>query len=349
MGEKKGMSRRAVTVMQSFGAPRPTSNPYVHLLDRALARTDGIDHLRFDRRRALFGRYDALHFHWPETLFGGGNRIKAAARTLYATALVARLSLGRIAVIRTVHNLELPRDVTAWQRRLLVRIDRVADHRIVLNENTPVPPGAASTLVPHGHFGEWFRDAPAPAPQPRTLGFVGLVRRYKGVEELLAAFAETAPTHPDWSLRVSGNPTSGALGEEVRGRAATDRRVSTDLRFLSEDDFASAVRSCSAVVLPYRHMHNSGAVLAALSLGRPVLVPDNAVNRSLRDEVGHAWVHLYHEDISADALRALMAAVGDGPPAGSPTLDARDWSAAGLRHRTAYRLAVRARRSRGRG
>ena len=39
------------------------------------------------------------------------------------------------------------------------------------------------------------------------------------------------------------------------------------------------------MVLPYRQMHNSGAVLAALSLDRPVLVPATD-QRGLGAEVG---------------------------------------------------------------
>ena len=43
-------------------------------------------------------------------------------------------------------------------------------------------------------------------------------------------------------------------------------------------------------MLPYRHMHNSGAALTALSLDRPVLVPETDVNRDLARETGPGWV-----------------------------------------------------------
>src|SRR5699024_7660440 len=63
---------KPLRVMQSFGPPRPTSNPYIHMLDESLAHTPDLIHQRFGRARAFFGRYDAIHFHWPETLFGTG-------------------------------------------------------------------------------------------------------------------------------------------------------------------------------------------------------------------------------------------------------------------------------------
>lgn len=346
MGDEAAGRARPVRVMQSFGPPRPTSNPYIHMLDAALAHEPGIEHLRFDRRRALFGRYDALHLHWPETLLGGSTRLKATARRAYAQALLVRLRLSRVAVVRTVHNVELPRDVTPWERRMLVAIERRADYRILLNDQTrlgPDIPRAASCVIPHGHFREWFATAPAVGREERTIGFVGLVRRYKGVETLLESFAATRGDRPDWRLVIAGKPSSPALADEIRGIAASDDRVESDLRFLSEDDFAGALRRLCGVVLPYRFMHNSGVALAALSLDRPVLVPENDVNVALAAEVGPGWVHTYRGDLTAGDLDGFMAAIAD-PPASPPDLSARDWSETGRLHAAAYRAARSMRR-----
>lgn len=123
--------------------------------------------------------------------------------------------------------------------------------------------------------------------------------------------------------------------------AARDPRVSTHLQFLSEADYVEEVTASELVVLPYRHMHNSGSVLAALSLDRPVLVPDNEVNRRLAAEVGPAWVHLYAEEVGADDLDRAFATMRREPLEGSPDLDGRGWQAAGESHVAAYRQALR--------
>lgn len=343
MGNKSGGSARPIRVMQSFGAPRPTSNPYVHMLDEALATTPGIEHLRFDRRQALFGRLDAIQFHWPETLFGSGTGAKGLARRAYAIALRARISMGRVAVIRTVHNVELPGDVSPWQRRYLEWVERRTDHRIVLNELTELPEGAESTLIPHGHYRDWFADVEKTDAAPGTLGFVGLVRRYKGVEDLIRVFTETAEAAPELRLRIAGNPTSAGLADEVRASAKADGRIELDLRYLSEPDFARAVMSSSGIVLPYRFMHNSGTVLAALSLNRPVLVPRTAVNEALSAEVGPGWITMFDEELAASDLLAFAEAIRT-LPAGEPDLSARDWDRAGVAHREAFTRAVAHRR-----
>lgn len=330
--------------MQSFGAPRPTSNPYVHMLDDALAATPGVEHVRFDRRQALFGRLDAIQFHWPETLFGAGTGAKAFARRAFAVALRARISLGRVAIIRTVHNVELPNDVAPWQRRYLEWVERRTDHRIVLNDLTELPEGAESTLIPHGHYREWFADVEKTDAAPGTLGFVGLVRRYKGVEDLIRVFRDTADVAPDLRLHIAGNPTSAGIADEVRESAKADGRIELDLRYLSEPDFARAVMGSSGIVLPYRFMHNSGTVLAALSLNRPVLIPRTAVNDALSAEVGRGWITMFDDELADSDLLAFAEAIRTLPE-GEPDLSARDWDRAGVAHRDAFRRAIAHRRA----
>lgn len=334
---------RPLRVMQSFGAPRKTSNPYIHMLDEALAETPGLEHVRFDRRQALFGRLDAIQFHWPETLFGQRTGIKGLARKAFALALRARLTLGNVALVRTVHNVELPSDVSGWERRYLEWVERRADFRILLNDHTAVSDPKAAAVIPHGHYRGWFANVPAEPADDNTLGFVGLIRRYKGVEDLVSSFAETAVHAPELRLSIAGNPTSAGIADEVRALAAHDDRVQLQFGYLSEEDFARAVRRCAGIVLPYRFMHNSGTVLAALSLDRPVLVPRTDVNEALSKEVGQGWITLFDGDLTSDSLVDFARAIRTPPPAG-PNLAARDWDLAGAAHRDAFRRAVALRR-----
>jgi beta-1,4-mannosyltransferase len=100
------------------------------------------------------------------------------------------------------------------------------------------------------------------------------------------------------------------------------------------------VTSAQLVVLPYREMHNSGTALTALSLDRPVLVPDNEVTRRLAHEVGDAWVHHFRGDLDARDIETALdeaAALGDSD---RPDLSLREWDRAGADHVRAYRRAV---------
>lgn len=332
------MSAQRPRVMQSFGQPRPTTNPYIVQLDRALAAQQGIEHLRFSWRAALTTRIDVLHLHWPETLIEAATGPRRVARRMLMRALLLKCRLTGTAIVRTAHNVEIPEDASPAEHRLLRRIEKRADYRILLNPDTTLPWRSASAVIPHGHYVDWFADVPRVDADPDFLGFVGLVRRYKGVETLLDAFARTADEAPGLRLRICGNPTSRDLATEIGDRAARDPRVELDLRYLSEHDFATAIMRSSGVVLPYRFMHNSGSVLAALSLSRPVLVPRNDVNHDLSREVGPGWIHMFDGELGPDDLVAFSRATRGVH--GSPDLSRRGWKSAGTDHVAAYRAAI---------
>lgn len=103
------MAPRPVRVMQSFRTPRPTTNPYIVMLDQALAAEPGIEHSRFTWRRALLGRLDVLHFHWPEVLLEGDRAWKRWGKRQLFRLMLLRASLTRTVLVRTVHNLEIGR------------------------------------------------------------------------------------------------------------------------------------------------------------------------------------------------------------------------------------------------
>lgn len=327
-----------LTVMQSFRAPRGTTNPYIHMLDEALATTAGIDHRRFSWKTAFFGRLDVFHVHWPEVFLEGRTPVHRFVRRVRFQALLASLRLRRVALVRTVHNLELPSGISGWDRRMLESIRRGAAVSIALNAQTEVPGEVA--VIPHGHYVDWFAGMPTSERVPARAAFVGLIRRYKGVETLLDAYADLRSRDDRVSLSVSGRPSTPELADEIRERARVVPDIHVRLEYLTEPDYVLAVTGSSAVVLPYLHMHNSGSVLAALSLARPVLVPDTEVNRALSDEVGAGWIHLFTGTLDAKALSAALSA---DLPAAPPDLSARGWQDAGRAHADAYRRAARRR------
>ena len=331
-------------VQQSFPRPRPTTNPYLVMLRDAVAAVPGTEVRTFSWRGALLGRYDVFHVHWPEILVSGGSPLKALVRQALTVALVAKLAVTRTPIVRTEHNLELPSGISRRERVLLRWIEHRTTLWIRLNDETPVRPGALTALVPHGHYADWFARWPWPAREAGRVSYFGFIRRYKGVDGLLRAFRGVAGQ--DRRLHAAGKPSTPELAESLETLAAEDPRVTLDLRFLDDEALIDTVRRAELVVLPYREMHNSGGVLTALSLARPVLVPANEVNARLADEVGPAWVQQYDDQLEAsDVERALEAAASLDPEA-RPDLSARDWDRAGEAHMTAYRYAVEALRGR---
>lgn len=338
---------RGLVVQQSFPRPRPTTNPYLVMLRDAVGAVPGVEVRTFSWKGALLGRYDVFHVHWPEILVSGQSPLKALVRQALTVALVAKLAVTRTPIVRTEHNLELPSGISRRERVLLRWMERRTTLWVRLNDETPEHPDALGALIPHGHYVDWFSRWPWPVREPGRVSYFGFIRRYKGVDGLVRAFRGVRGDHR--RLHAAGKPSSPDLARGLEQLAADDPRVSLDLRFLDDEALIDTVRRAELVVLPYREMHNSGGVLTALSLGRPVLVPANEVNARLADEVGPDWVLQYEDDLASDDVERALEAAARLTDDARPDLSARDWDRAGEAHVAAYRRAVDAVRGRASG
>ena len=327
-------------VLQSYPEPRPTTNPYIVMLGRSLTALPDVEVLTFTWKRALTGRYDAFHVHWPETRLSGRTAPRRLAQQVLFALLLARLRLTRTPIVRTAHNLRLPDGISRRERALLNLTDRWTTLRIRLNPTTELPRGQAHVTIPLGHFTDWFAPYPATAAVPGRIAYFGLIRRYKGVEGLIRAFRGLSERHGE-HLVVAGKPSNEKLRQSLVNAAEGDPDIELNLTFLSDDQLVSTVTAAELVVLPYREMHNSAGALTALSLGRPVLMPNNAVNELLASEFGPGWIFGYDGDLTPDDLRRVLAELADledGRP--GPDLSARGWTQVGTQHLAAYRRAV---------
>ncbi|PZS25521.1 MAG: glycosyl transferase [Pseudonocardiales bacterium] len=331
-----------VTVLQSFPEPRPTTNPYLVMLAAALRAHPGVTVVNFSWRTALLRRYDVFHVHWPEILVDGRSSIKKLVRQALTFCLIVRLWLTRTAIVRTVHNVRLPQGISWREKVLLQLLERRTTLRIRLSAATELRSALPVATILLGHYRDWYAAHPAKRPVRSQFGFTGLIRRYKGVERLIHEFR--AIDLDDATLLVGGQPTTPALADEVRQAAAGDARITLRLSFLSDREYVDTVTSSELVVLPYRFMHNSSALITALSLGRPVLVPDNVVNRDLSTEVGPGWIIRYPGELTAADLSRALHEVRLVPDRAPPDLSRRGWERTGTEHVAAYRRAIRMRR-----
>jgi glycosyltransferase involved in cell wall biosynthesis len=322
----------------SFPATPPKTNPYRLLLERGLRNAPGLTIKHFSWRTALLGDYDVFHVHWPEILLEGRTPLRTVVRRVLFVAFMIRMQSRRTPIVRTLHNLELPKDIDPIEVALLRATERRTALWIRLNTSTELPADRPGATVLHGHYRDWYAGHPRADLMPGRLLFHGLVRRYKGVPDLVRAFGAT--TDPSLSLHVVGKPSTAELAEEIRSAAAADSRVGLTLEFVEDHQLVAELTAAELVVLPYAEMHNSAAVLTALSLDRPVLVPENEVNRKLAAEVGPGWIHTYTGRLTAAILEGTLRTLRAEPPEDRPDLDQRDWDLGGIQHADAYRTAI---------
>lgn len=212
-------------------------------------------------RRAARSAADLVHFQW------------------LAVQQIDRFLLPAQPTVLTAHDV-LPREPRSGQRRaqarLYHRVDAVVAHsghgaqRLV--DELGVDPEAVN-VIPHAAF-TGLRDVEGVLPpelaaaddgRPVAL-FFGLLRPYKGLDVLLAAWEGIG----DAQLWIVGMPRMDIAA--LRTAAPPDVRFVP--RFVSDAEAVGVLRRAEVVALPYREIEQSGVLASALGLGRPLILSD---------------------------------------------------------------------------
>jgi len=187
-------------------------------------------------------------------------------------------------------------------------------------------------VIPHGAFDYLTRlpeEKPLPpelegAEGPVILSF-GLLRPYKGIENLLEAFRQVRGAE----LWIVGNPRMDV--EQLRRLAdEAPGRVRFVTRFVEDAEIPAIFRRADLVVLPYLDAEHSGVLYTGLAFGKPLLlsavggfpeVADTGAARLVPPGDTEALAAALQELISDEGARAELAAAAVKAAAGPYSWD----------------------------
>lgn len=168
-------------------------------------------------------------------------------------------------------------------------------------------------VMPHGPYDHVMGPLHAPmasnGDRPfRILNF-GVVRPFKGVEDLVAAFGTLTPEQAD-QFRLS------VVGETWEGWMAPSRAIADNPyraliervdRYVTDEELVEFIRGSDAVVLPYHRSSSSGPLHLAMSAGLPVVVSAvGGLVEAVEDYAGAILVSPRDELGLRDALLKLL-------------------------------------------
>ncbi|HEY2955774.1 MAG TPA: glycosyltransferase [Candidatus Eisenbacteria bacterium] len=144
-------------------------------------------------------------------------------------------------------------------------------------------PGAPRRRVAHPLYaqfdrGRWTRASARAhlglAPEAEVALFFGYVRRYKGLDTLLAAWPRVRERRPA-TLVVAGEFYEDAAPYRALARAAGgEPHVRLLDRYLEDGEVEAVFRAADVAVLPYRSATQSGVTHVAYAMGVPVITTD---------------------------------------------------------------------------
>jgi len=303
-------------------------NPYQSLMmeglrsDARVSVEHGVDGKFFAAWRTAWAfRPDVIHYDWIQRFF---MRRRPFWTLVHAPLFIAEIALVKrvfgCKVVWTLHNLGShdtePSRVEAWTRR---RFANACDWVRVFQQSTVARArqllGQKETrfkVVPEGSYVGHYPDGAQAEPSREALGlprnsfvllYLGNVRPYKGLEELVQAFEEVS--EPGWHLVVAGRPYDEAYARTLIQRIEGLGGISCFLRFIRDEELQTFFSASDVVVLPFRAIENSGSAILAMGFGKPVLAPRLG---ALADRLSDQAELLYSPGHLTEALRSLKEA-----------------------------------------
>lgn len=280
------------------------------LLRKVEAVVDAFAAAAFARRL----RPDIIHFHCTNSV-----------ALLYVVLLRA---LG-IPLVTTAHVVT-PHERSRTSDTVFERIHRMSpliiahsdfDRKRLLDELALGCDERRVVVIPHGEYGFFERgnEPPDPLTARESLGlepqhevalFFGYIREYKGVDVLLEAWETVMNARPAARLVVAGDPVrlDHARRNQLESWAS---RLGVVHRFdyIPFSDVTRYFAAADVLVMPYRHISQSGVVFLALSLGVSVVATRvGGLPELLRD--GESAL-LVPSESSAALAQALSRLLGD--------------------------------------
>lgn len=208
-------------------------------------------------------------------------------------------------IVLTAHNVNAGRrdSKDTLLNRLTLRIQyQLADHIFVHSEKMKLElieefgvPGSRVTVIPFGINNSVPNTCLTPVEakqrldirdREKTILFFGNIAPYKGLEYLVTAFQQILARHDDYRLIIAGRPknceTYWATLREKMAEGVKQGRILLRAEFIPDEETEIYFKAADVLVLPYRHIYQSGVLFLGYSFGLPAVASDVG---SLKEEI----------------------------------------------------------------
>ncbi len=175
-----------------------------------------------------------------------------------------------------------------------------------------------SIIIPHGNFHEIsiklqdevrLQQASTFFDKRRILVF-GTIKPNKRLDLVLNALPQVIDKYPNARLLIVGKPQDRSVAEDIElaEKLNITPYVYWQLERVNDNELTAHISNAEIIVFPYQWIYQSGAILMAMSFGKPIIATAVGSNTSLiEDQVTGILVPPDNPDDLADALIRLLA------------------------------------------
>ena len=266
---------------------------------------------------------DILHLHWLHSFFAAPNTVKSLINTVNFLGRLVILRLTGVKIVWTAHNLKDHENQRPFLDRICTTLVAKLAHAIIAHCKA-AKCEIATTLnlrnkdkifvVPHGNYTGYYENNINRLEARKVLDipnssfvflFLGWIRPYKGVFDLLDAFNQL---HIDEVQLVLAGKTlnDDELTEQIRQKTEGNDNIKFMPGFVPDNKIQVYMNACDVVVFPYRDVLTSGAVILAMSFGKTCIAPRMGCIQEILDDSG---AFLYNPDIEEGLFQAMNSAL----------------------------------------
>ncbi|HUC90004.1 MAG TPA: glycosyltransferase [Patescibacteria group bacterium] len=287
-------------------------NPYIELLYGSLQKQGvEVDYLKVNIQTLLLfpiifllkrlQGYHIFHVHWLNCSVKESYPFSRQISFMLSMYCLVSLKLTGFKVIWTVHNVVPHEPQTSNDAAVSRYLSRLATVKIVhsrytLKQMKELGLDTQNThVIPHGNYLGVYPDGISPTQARSNLHikrdefvilFFGLIRPYKGIDDLLSVFARLPQDKT--RLVIVGKCTDAALRNEI---LAAQKAGQVDFydAYVPDKNVATYFNACDVVCLPFKAITTSGSALLALSFGKSLVAPRTGALLDFPQTVGYLY------------------------------------------------------------
>jgi len=269
-----------------------------------------------------------FHQHWLKDIYwDAGSEEQGELRIQRHLGVLRALKGFGVRILWTLHNLE-EHDATELQtalgRQMLRAMADCADQMFCHTEGairalcaaTGVDVSGKSRVMPHPLYDDVLSLGQGALPPelghvipPRIWLMTGLLRPYKGTQELLRAWQRIAGAGEGGHahLVIAGHIQDPAVHPLINSlRSQAPGSITVIPRRLTDEELAGVLRRSELVLTPYREVLTSGTYYLATTFSKPVLAPAKGMFPEVVEHSRSGWLYEGSEEALEQSLRALL-------------------------------------------
>jgi glycosyltransferase involved in cell wall biosynthesis len=296
--------------MEIVFIPYYKENPYQKLLADSISRLNKNVKIHFHTEFSFsvlglvrkYWKVDILHLHWPSPFLLATNVIKTIIKSVSFLCELLILKLFGIKIVWTVHNIvnheEKFSSIELFFNKIIARLSsKIIVHspsvKVEVMQAYRLTKNSLIEIIPHGNFINFYENVLSKREVRQQLHlnedeiiflYIGLIRPYKGILELIATFKRLNAQRT--KLLICGRPINIEIRNEILKECGRDKNIKTFLKFIPDNEIQIYMNAADIIILPFTNILTSSTIILAMSFGKPIIAPLLGCIQDVLDEKG---------------------------------------------------------------